>query len=102
MLDAGMKRAAPEAPLESVRTLPADAPLRSELLGDDHLADLARRRAGEWAVQVRPGPHPLLRRLRENEAVLRRAHESAAAAAARSEALMPDAEWLLDNFYVIE
>ena len=97
-----MKLVASEASQEFLPLLPADAPLRSELLGDDHLAELARRLAGDWTVRVRPGPHPLLRRLRENEIVLRLAHESAAAAAARSEPLMPDAEWLLDNFYVIE
>jgi cyclic beta-1,2-glucan synthetase len=102
MLDTGMNRAALEATPEPLTPFPPDAPLRAELLGDDHLADLARRRAGEWVVKVQPGRHPLLKRLRENEIVLRRAHESAAAAAARSEPLMPDAEWLLDNFYVIE
>ncbi|HVK13570.1 MAG TPA: glucoamylase family protein, partial [Gemmataceae bacterium] len=96
-----MTRVALDAPPDLL-PLPPDAPLRAELLGDDHLADLARRRAGEWVVKVRPGPHPLLRRLRDNETVLRKAHESAAAAAARSEPLMPDAEWLLDNFYVVE
>src|SRR4051794_25154747 len=79
-----------------------DRPFRSELLGDDHLVDLARRLAVAWAVRVRPGAPPLLRRLRENEAVLRRVHGVVAEAAARSEPLMPDAEWLLDNFYVIQ
>jgi len=77
------------------------APLRSELFGADHLAELARSLAGATQTVVKPGSHPLLRRLHGNAAVLRKARD-VAAATARSEPLMPDAEWLLDNFFVIE
>lgn len=81
---------------------PIGNPFRSSLLGSDHLADLARKLGGEWPTAVRTGPHAPLRRLRENARVLRRARDAAAAAATRREPVTPDAEWLLDNFFVIE
>jgi cyclic beta-1,2-glucan synthetase len=80
---------------------PSNAPLRSELFGADHLADLARTLARTTRVQVKPGTRQLLTRLRDNGIVLRKARD-VAALTARSEPLMPDAEWLLDNFFVIE
>jgi cyclic beta-1,2-glucan synthetase len=81
---------------------PADAPLRSELFADAQLAEVARRLAAAGRAAARPGSHPLLRRLRDNGKVLRAARDAAAAAAARGEPLMPDAEWLLDNYVVVE
>src|SRR5262249_32164163 len=44
----------------------------------------------------------LLRRLRDNAATLALAHRRITEAAARRETLSPDAEWLSDNYYVIE
>src|SRR5438874_2950654 len=80
----------------------ADAPFRSQVLGSDHLAELARAVAAQWPASVRPGAHSLLRRLRDNERVLHAARAEAASAADAREPLTPDAEWLLDNFFVIE
>jgi cyclic beta-1,2-glucan synthetase len=80
----------------------ADAPFRSQVLGTDHLAELARAVAVQWPAAVRPGAHSLLRRLRDNERVLHAARSEAAAAADAREPLTPDAEWLLDNFFIIE
>jgi cyclic beta-1,2-glucan synthetase len=87
---------------ESPYPTEADAPFRSQVLGYDHLADLARAVAAQWPASVRPGKHALLRRLRDNERVLHAARSEAAAAADAREPLTPDAEWLLDNFFVIE
>jgi cyclic beta-1,2-glucan synthetase len=73
-----------------------------ELCSPTHLGELARELAENAAVgRHRPG-QPLLRRLRENARILRAAHQEVAAAARRQEALTPDAEWLLDNFHIIE
>ena len=80
----------------------ADAPFRSQVLGHDHLADLARTVAAQWPAAVQPGSHALLKRLRDNESVLNDARAEAALAADAREPLTPDAEWLLDNFFVIE
>ncbi|HEY2894223.1 MAG TPA: hypothetical protein VGJ16_08425, partial [Pirellulales bacterium] len=79
-----------------------DAPFRSQVLGSDHLAELARAVAAQWPASVRPGAHSLLRRLRDNERVLVAARTEAAAAADAREPLTPDAEWLLDNFFIVE
>jgi cyclic beta-1,2-glucan synthetase len=97
-----MEHPRPAAPPEPEPHFPPDSPLRAALFGDAQLAELARGLAAAWRAEVRPGFHPLLRRLRENESVLRTARDAAAAAAARNEPLMPDAEWLLDNYFVIE
>lgn len=80
----------------------ADAPFRSQVLGHDHLADLARAVAAQWPARVQPGGQSLLRRLRDNESILHAARAEAAAAAEAREPLTPDAEWLLDNFFIIE
>lgn len=76
-------------------------PLRAELFGAEHLSELARSLATASRVSTASGSAALLARLRENASVLRRARD-AAAETARREPLMPDAEWLLDNFFVIE
>jgi cyclic beta-1,2-glucan synthetase len=80
----------------------ADAPFRSHVLGYDHLDDLARTVAAQWPAEILPGSHSLLRRLRDNERILHAARADAARAADAKEALTPDAEWLLDNFFIIE
>ena len=51
---------------------------------------------------ARKGGNNLLARLRENEQILRETYELLSAAAARKERVSPAAEWLLDNFYLIE
>src|SRR5580704_17481878 len=77
------------------------APFRSELLGDDKLAELARLLAS-YPVTKKRHSYPLHLRLRENEQALDQARDAAALATANNEPLMPDAEWLLDNFFVIQ
>src|SRR5262245_10729020 len=97
-----MNRADPCDPTDEPFLSEADAPFRSQVLGYDHLDDLARTVAARWPAAVHPGAHSLLRRLRDNERVLHEARAEAAAAADAKEPLTPDAEWLLDNFFVIE
>ena len=82
----------------------ADGPYLGEILGSDHLDDYARGVAARWPSVSRPGSRTLLRRVRDNERVLRKARDQAAAEAASGgkDPLTPDAEWLLDNFFVIE
>jgi cyclic beta-1,2-glucan synthetase len=89
-------------PTDDLSQAEADAPFRAQVLGHDHLADLARTVAAQWPAAVRPGAHALLRRLKDNEQVLHDARAEAARAADAKEPLTPDAEWLLDNFFVIE
>ena len=93
-----------ESPIVADTPFPteADAPFRSQVLGSDHLAELARAVASQWPAGVQPGAHSLLRRLRDNERILNAARAEATAAADAKETLTPDAEWLLDNFFIIE
>ncbi|MEJ7812686.1 MAG: hypothetical protein WKG32_19895, partial [Gemmatimonadaceae bacterium] len=80
-------------------------PIRGELLGADRLAGRARGLAHEQRV-AQPGDRrriaPLLERLDETRGILDRAHERLAAAAERDLAVGPAAEWLLDNYHVVD
>jgi cyclic beta-1,2-glucan synthetase len=77
--------------------------LRAELFSierlEQHAASLAtaqpvtRRRSGGGSVGVR---------LKDNESVLLAAYRSIAAAAARGHPVTPAAEWLLDNYHLVE
>ena len=77
--------------------------LRAELFSLDQL----RRHAGVLARRHkidprRGGPDRLLGRLADNERVLRAAHAVVGQAAAEGRRIALAAEWLLDNFYLIE
>ena len=52
-------------------------------------------------LRARPGGFSLLQRLRENGRVLHGVHRRTVAAIATGEPLVPVAEWILDNFYII-
>ncbi len=78
-------------------------PLRGELFSFDHL----RSYAVDLAESLETGDAPptlqtFQRRVDENARVLQLAQQSIAAAVSGGEPLEPDAEWLLDNFYVVE
>ncbi len=79
-----------------------DQPLRSELLSLQQIAPYARDLAGQHQTAVRGGADKLLPRLAENERGLRQSYEVVADAVARGQRIAPAAEWLLDNFYLIE
>jgi cyclic beta-1,2-glucan synthetase len=79
-----------------------DVPIRTELCSPSQFGELARVLAGGGAIGAAARGQPLLRRLQDNSRVLHAAHRDIAAAAARQEPLTPDAEWLLDNFHIIE
>src|SRR5262249_38402564 len=78
-------------------------PIRAELYSTEHLESYARElaRSAPLAPGRVPG-HPLLRRLVQNGRELQKAYRRIVAAAGRRESITPDAEWLLDNFHVIE
>jgi cyclic beta-1,2-glucan synthetase len=79
-----------------------EQPLRAELFNVDQL----RRHAELLALSHRlatGGPSDkLIARLDENERILVEAHDLVTAAAKRNRRIAPAAEWLLDNFYLIE
>jgi cyclic beta-1,2-glucan synthetase len=81
----------------------SEDPIRAELLGLERLEGHARRLAPECALAPpRRGGSPLLGRFVQNERVLNRVHDQLLARGDRRAIRSIDAEWLVDNFYIIE
>ncbi|HEX2612978.1 MAG TPA: glucoamylase family protein, partial [Fibrobacteria bacterium] len=80
----------------------AEAPLRADLFGVEQLARHARQLAADHeVVTLRKNSDGLLARLDDNEEVLR-AFVRLTLAREAGASLTPAAEWLLDNFYLLE
>ena len=78
-----------------------EPPLRAELFSVEQLARHAKTLAGSHQVVTRQGDNRLLARLSQNEDILR-AFNHATLAVDKTRRITPAAEWLLDNFYLIE
>jgi cyclic beta-1,2-glucan synthetase len=82
---------------------PADElPLRAELFSIDQLERHARIVAAGHQLATGRSADRLLPRLDENEQVLIETYDLVTAAAGQNRAIEPAAEWLLDNFYLVE
>ena len=79
-----------------------EAPLRADLFSVDQLESHAKALAGWHEVDEAGGPDRLLPRLAKNEEVLVRAYELVIDAVEHNRRISPAAEWMLDNFYLIE
>jgi len=79
-----------------------EAPLRAELFSADQMALHGKRLAGTHRLAHAATPDRLLARLAANERVLIDLGKQLAAAADAERRFTPAAEWLLDNFYLIE
>ncbi len=81
----------------------ADDPIRSELFSVERLEQHAESLASSQHVRAKPSSgRSLVTRLRDNERVLLEAYGSIAKAAGDGQAITPAAEWLLDNFHLVE
>ena len=78
-----------------------EAPLRAEVFSVAQLAHHAKALAASHAVVTQRGSNRLLARLGENEQLLR-AYNRATLAVDKTRRVTHAAEWLLDNFYLIE
>ena len=79
------------------------APIRAELFSVERIEQHARSLAAAQEVTSTPGRGmPLAPRVAENAAVLLASHRAIAADADAGEAITPAAEWLLDNYYLVE
>src|SRR5665647_283900 len=79
------------------------APIRAELFSVERLEDHARSLAAAQAVMPDHVKGPsLTTRLADNEAVLLAAYLDVAKAVDAGAAITPTAEWLIDNFHVVE
>ncbi|HZN58390.1 MAG TPA: carbohydrate-binding protein, partial [Planctomycetota bacterium] len=99
-------RAAPGPPGGArLRLIGLDSsPLHGELLGVERLEERARALAAGFTLARNPrrGPTRLLRRLSDHARVLRQAYRILAGDVRRGEPIAPAAEWLLDNFHLVE
>ena len=81
----------------------AAAPIRGEILGPSDLEAAAVRLAkGHDLLPARRSGRPLLSRLEDNQRALRAARQAILGAVRRNETITPAAEWLSENFHVVE
>ncbi|MDP1692959.1 MAG: glucoamylase family protein [Burkholderiaceae bacterium] len=86
----------------SWRRVDEDEPLRAALFSADQMALHGKRLAAVHVLSTTRMPDRLLARLAANEAVLVGICELLASTVAAQLRITPAAEWLLDNFYLIE
>ena len=79
-----------------------EQPLRAELFSIDQLERHAKEIAASHRLAAGRARDRLLPRLSENERVLIETYDLVTAAANQERRIEPAAEWLLDNFYLIE
>ncbi|WP_448132106.1 GH36-type glycosyl hydrolase domain-containing protein [Stutzerimonas chloritidismutans] len=79
------------------------APVRDELFGPERLEHHARSLAAAQPVTPRPrAVLPLHARLNDNATVLLAAYRASAAELESGHSVVPAAEWLLDNYHLVE
>src|SRR5690349_13953882 len=83
------------------RGLINEAPLRAELFGVEQLVRHAKALAEQHEFVTSPCPNWLLTRLDQNEQILR-SYNRATQTAGETRRVTHAAEWLLDNFYLLE
>lgn len=82
---------------------PLQSPIRAEIFGQQRFAEHGRSLGQTHRVaQARPRTPTFYPRLRSNIEVLREAHRYIGVQAATGYDVSPAAEWLLDNFHLIE
>jgi cyclic beta-1,2-glucan synthetase len=84
-------------------SIDGDSPIRGEILGPADLEAAARKLArAHTPLPGRRRGYDLLRRLEDNQQSLRASRQAILAAARRHETITPAAEWLAENFHVVE
>ena len=82
--------------------VPDEPPLRAELFSIDQLERHAKSVATSHSLALGRASDRLLPRLDENQQVLVATYDLVTAAAEQNRRIEPAAEWLLDNFYLVE
>ena len=78
-------------------------PVREELFGIERLEEHARSLAEAQPVTSNPARnYPLADRVADNERALLNAHRTVAKAIEAKHSITPAAEWLIDNFHIVE
>jgi cyclic beta-1,2-glucan synthetase len=82
---------------------PLEDPIRAELFGIERLEQHAESLAVAQQITGESGKgRPLLPRVEDNGRVLRDAYRLIARAIREERAIIPAAEWLVDNFYIVD
>ena len=108
MAGPALSRLVPEAPAATVEILderrgPLERPNRSEIFGPERFAQHGRSLGATHAASYAPrGSAAFFPRLRENIGILRESHRYIGDQASTGHEVSPAAEWLLDNFHLIE
>ncbi|MFU8821116.1 MAG: GH36-type glycosyl hydrolase domain-containing protein [Gammaproteobacteria bacterium] len=77
--------------------------IRAEIFSAERLEQHARSLAATQRVTAKPvAARPLIKRLHDNRRSLLGAHRTIASAIAQGDAITPAAEWLVDNYHVVE
>ena len=79
-----------------------EPPLRSELFSAEQMEEHGKNLAVSHRLAPGRGPDRLLARLADNESLLIEVCDLLTTAVTANRRIMPAAEWLLDNFYLIE
>jgi len=80
-----------------------DGPIRSELFSVERLEQHAESLAAAQSIGKKPtAGRPLAKRLRDNYRVLLAAYRKIGSAIREERAITPAAEWLVDNFHIVE
>lgn len=77
-------------------------PLRSELYSQDQMESHAHTLANSHQLSTTPSKELLLRDLSENEDILIKVNHLLIQSVSEKKSISPAAEWLLDNFFLIE
>lgn len=77
-------------------------PLRAEIYTEERLEQHAHSLARRHTLMTREPSEQLLKRLAENETILLEVHSNLTETVRQNNRITPAAEWLLDNFYLIE
>ncbi len=93
---------APDADYDKLQARAEEKPLRADLFSVNQLEQYAQVLAGLHELGTGFAKDRLIGRLNENEQVLIQTYDMVTAAVKKGRRIVPAAEWLLDNFYVIE
>ncbi len=77
-------------------------PLRAEIYTEEQLEQLAKTIAARHTLSDEEPSEQLLKRLAENESILLEVQSIVTKTVKENNRIVPAAEWLLDNFYLIE
>ena len=79
-----------------------EEPLRAELFSSDQMERFGKTLAKTHKISTKPAHDHLLKRLANNEVILQEVRKLLTESIKRKYQIPPAAEWLIDNFYLIE